>query len=145
MECQEHTIIIIINIFLIIKIKFPQVINFETRHRPENGSLIDSLWSQLEVEHSDFSIYWIIGWALVSAKHINSSFAWNFRGCFSVSQFILFLRDRERASTSLLSVTRWMKWAGHKPAPCYLHPESEALCIVLGNMNSKWKKDHNYC
>lgn len=92
------------------------------------------------VKHCDFSIYWIIGWALVSAKHINSSFTCNFRGCFGVFWFILFLRERERASTSLLSVTWWTKWAGHKPAPCYLHPQSEALWIVLGNMNSKWKK-----
>lgn len=48
--------------------------------------------------------------------------------------------EKERASTSLLCVTWWMKWAGHKTALCYLHPESEALCIVLGNMNSKQKK-----
>lgn len=67
---------------------------------------MDSLWSQLEVKDSDFSIYWIIDWALVSAKHINSFSVWNLGVCFGFFWFILVLRERQRERAHLGFVVR---------------------------------------
>lgn len=64
-------------------------------------SFMYSLWSQLEVKYSDFSIYWIIRWALVSAKHINSFSIWNLGVCFWFFWFIFILRERQRERAHL--------------------------------------------
>lgn len=69
-------------------------------------SFMDSIWSQLDIKYSDFSIYWIIGWSLASAKHINSFSVWNLGVSLGLFQFILFLRERQREQARLGFVVR---------------------------------------